>query len=69
MQDFDHVALLARETVQAGHSVLVFCGTKAACEHTAKRAARWVEKAADGGRWHRSCRLWGLLCGCCSRLC
>lgn len=39
-QDFDHTALLARETVQDGHSVLVFCGTKAACETTAKRAAR-----------------------------
>ena len=40
LQDYDHVALLAQETVQEGHSVLVFCGTKAACEHTAKRAAR-----------------------------
>ncbi len=39
-QDFDHAALLARETVQDRHSVLIFCGTKAACETTAKRAAR-----------------------------
>ncbi|KAL4428417.1 hypothetical protein ABPG75_002506 [Micractinium tetrahymenae] len=41
--DFDHTALLARETVQDGHSVLIFCGTKAACETTAKRAARMIE--------------------------
>ena len=49
LQDYDHVALLARETVQEGHSVLVFCGTKAACEHTAKRAARWA------GHWAAQC--------------
>jgi len=42
MQDGDHCALLARETVQGGHSVLIFCGTKQGCEVTAKRAARWV---------------------------
>lgn len=41
VQDSDHCALLARETVQGGHSVLVFCGTKQGCEVTAKRAARW----------------------------
>lgn len=40
MQDSDHCALLAHETVQGGHSVLIFCGTKQACEVTAKRAAR-----------------------------
>lgn len=45
LQDFDHTALLARETVQDGHSVLIFCGTKAACETTAKRAARWGSAA------------------------
>ncbi len=39
-QDCDHVALLARETVEGGHSVLIFCGTKKACESTARRAAR-----------------------------
>lgn len=39
-QDADHTALLARETVQGGHSVLVFCGTKKECEITAKRCAR-----------------------------
>ena len=27
-QDPEHVAWLARETVQAGRSVLIFCGTK-----------------------------------------
>lgn len=41
-QDSDHTALLCRETVQGGHSVLVFCGTKQLCEVTAKRAARWA---------------------------
>jgi replicative superfamily II helicase len=40
LQDSDHVALLARETVEGGHSVLVFCGTKKACETMARRAAR-----------------------------
>lgn len=41
------MALLARETVDSGHSVLVFCGTKKACEHTAKRAARCGARAAE----------------------
>lgn len=50
MQDGDHCALLARETVQGGHSVLIFCGTKLACEITAKRAAR-----SDDLSCHASC--------------
>ncbi|PRW44411.1 helicase and polymerase-containing TEBICHI isoform X1 [Chlorella sorokiniana] len=41
--DSDHCALLARETVAGGHSVLVFCGTKQGCEVTAKRAARMID--------------------------
>ncbi|EFN55218.1 hypothetical protein CHLNCDRAFT_52598 [Chlorella variabilis] len=41
--DSDHVALLARETVEGGHSVLIFCGTKKACESMARRAARMLD--------------------------
>ena len=43
-QDGDHAPLLAKETVDAGHSVLVFCGTKRSCEE----AARDMAKCAQG---------------------
>ena len=34
-KDPDHVARLVRETIDAGHSVIVFCGSRLACERTA----------------------------------
>ena len=27
-KDYDHTAWLCKETIEAGHSVLIFCGTK-----------------------------------------
>lgn len=41
-QDQDHVAWLTRETVQDGHSVLIFCCSKNQCQVTAKLVARWA---------------------------
>ncbi|KAF6260745.1 hypothetical protein COO60DRAFT_857019 [Scenedesmus sp. NREL 46B-D3] len=41
-QDQDLVALLTQETVQAGHSVLVFCASKNWCEITAKHIAKML---------------------------
>ncbi|WIA12996.1 hypothetical protein OEZ85_006607 [Tetradesmus obliquus] len=41
-QDADLVALLTQETVQAGHSVLIFCASKAWCEITAKHIAKML---------------------------
>ena len=38
-RDPDHLALLCGETVQEGHSVLVFCASKAWCERAAKAVA------------------------------
>jgi DNA polymerase theta len=38
-RDPDHLALLCSETVQEGHSVLVFCASKAWCERAAKAVA------------------------------
>lgn len=39
-QDRDHLAALCNETVQAGHSVLVFCASKQQCEVAAKLVAK-----------------------------
>ncbi|KAL4540938.1 hypothetical protein Ndes2526B_g05493 [Nannochloris sp. 'desiccata'] len=52
--DPDHVAHLTRETVDDGHSVLIFCGFKKACLWEAKRLAKLVsfpvrEKPNAGG--------------------
>lgn len=41
-QDNDLVALLTNETVQAGHSVLIFCCSKNQCEVVAKQMAKLV---------------------------
>ncbi|GFR45961.1 hypothetical protein Agub_g7430, partial [Astrephomene gubernaculifera] len=41
-RDADHVAWLTRETVQDGHSVLIFCASKAHCERVAEHIARLV---------------------------
>lgn len=38
---------LCRETVQEGHSVLVFCGTKAWCEKSAQHVARLLGRLAE----------------------
>jgi hypothetical protein len=35
-QDTDHVALLVKETVSAGHSCLVFCASRQGCEQAAR---------------------------------
>lgn len=53
-EDPDHVAHLTRETVDEGHSVLIFCGFKKACLWEAKRLAKLVsfpvrEKPNAGG--------------------
>jgi hypothetical protein len=51
-RDPDHVALMCQETVQDGHSVLVFCASKAGCEAAAKHVARLVavpERSLPGG--------------------
>lgn len=37
--DPDHVALLTEETVSQGHSVIVFCMSKIACEKVAQQLA------------------------------
>lgn len=42
-QDPDHTALLAKETVDDGHSVLIFCCSKNQCSATAKQVSRLVE--------------------------
>ena len=63
-QDFDHVALLAQETVQEGHSVLVFCGTKQQCENSARLISRWVDASAEG----TCAAALHLLCNCVKRL-
>ena len=38
--DEDHIIPLCLETVMAGHSVLIFCPTKAWCERMAEKIAR-----------------------------
>jgi hypothetical protein len=42
-EDPNHVAHLTRETIDDGHSVLIFCATKANCVEEASRLARMVE--------------------------
>ncbi|KAK9789551.1 hypothetical protein WJX73_010627 [Symbiochloris irregularis] len=42
-RDPDLIAWLAKETVTAGHSVLVFCATKRACEAVASMIAQLVD--------------------------
>ncbi|KXZ52413.1 hypothetical protein GPECTOR_9g457 [Gonium pectorale] len=41
-RDSDHVALLTRETVRDGHSVLIFCASKLWCEKVAEHIARLI---------------------------
>ncbi|WIA38253.1 hypothetical protein OEZ86_001594 [Tetradesmus obliquus] len=51
-RDKDQLALLAAETVQEGHSVLIFCGTKARCKDTACLIAQSLqvpERTAPAG--------------------
>lgn len=36
-RDPDHVGLLTKETIDSGHSVLIFCCSKKSCEETAKK--------------------------------
>ena len=45
--DTDHIAFLTEETVQQGHSVLVFCGYKKSCEIEAKKLAKCLKKIPD----------------------
>ncbi|GMH38125.1 hypothetical protein BSKO_06009 [Bryopsis sp. KO-2023] len=42
-RDPDHVALLTKETIDGGHSVLIFCGTKRGCEVCVKQLAELLE--------------------------
>lgn len=42
-RDPDHVALLTKETVDDGHSVLVFCATRKSCSTTAASIAALVD--------------------------
>lgn len=39
-KDPDHVAYLAKETIDSGHSVLIFCASKRGCEDSAKQLGR-----------------------------
>lgn len=42
-KDPDHVAYLAKETIDSGHSVLIFCASKRGCEDTAKHLNRLLD--------------------------
>lgn len=48
-QDSDHVALLAQETVSAGHSCLVFCASRQGCEQAAKHIAHLLGDIPERG--------------------
>lgn len=67
-RDPEHVAWLAEETVSTGHSVLIFCASKAACEACAKHCAKilnFPERRTNfavspglTGRWVHGGRAW-----------
>lgn len=42
--DSDHIGYLVKETVQGGHSALVFCATKFSSINEAKRLAKYIEQ-------------------------
>ncbi|XP_057854248.2 helicase and polymerase-containing protein TEBICHI isoform X1 [Cryptomeria japonica] len=43
-KDPDHVVELCNEVVQSGHSVLVFCSSRKACETTARHIAKFIKE-------------------------
>lgn len=63
--DDDHIVTLCYETVQGGHSILIFCPSKNWCEKLADTIAREfynlyhrAQQAAAG----KTGGYWGLLC-------
>ncbi|KAL6747107.1 hypothetical protein V8C86DRAFT_3034055 [Haematococcus lacustris] len=49
-RDTDQIALLALETVSEGHSCLIFCASKAACEQAAKQIAGLLGEIPEKGQ-------------------
>lgn len=46
-KDPDHVVELCNEVIQGGHSVLVFCSSRKACETTARHIAKFIKEFAS----------------------
>lgn len=51
--EFDHAAWLTRETLDAGHSVLIFCCSRRACELCASHIAERIEIQPQNDRIRR----------------
>ncbi|KAK1266849.1 hypothetical protein QJS04_geneDACA019368 [Acorus gramineus] len=49
-KDPDHIVELCNEVVQEGHSVLLFCSSRKACESTARHISKYLKKIAFTSR-------------------